>query len=198
MEKLRTEIVDVENNNDSIKFTCLEREKQTVVEVKWHKGFFDSALRKIVPDDTKIEQVNEWCKEYFKLDLNTIHKAEGKKIDVYVYDTYCSFWKTDARFKKEDKGKHFETVIDSVDLNNDAIVIRYKWNGETYKTNYRFTQRVGDNYFINPQKKRRQFDKFEEKFGLPIERRDEIVGMPIKVEVNLAFGAYAYGEISVK
>lgn len=198
MEKFLSEIAEVQNNNDSVVFLCLQREESKVVEVKWNKGTYDSATGKIIPTDEKIDKVNDWCKQYFNLDLSTINKAVGKKIDVYVYETYASFWESDVKFKPEDAGTKFDTVIDKIDYDDDAIVVRYKWNNDTYHTNYRFTQRVGEDYFINPQKKRKQLQKFENKFGLPIERKDELIGLPIQVEIKTAFKKFAYGEISVK
>lgn len=198
MEKFNSEIVEVVNNNDSIVFVCLQREEGKVVEVKWNKGDYDSALQKIVPNDKKLDQVSDWCKTYFDLDLSTIHKAVGKKIDVYVYETYSSFWESDVKFKKEDIGQKFDTEIEEVELANDAIIVRYKWNGEKYRTNYRFTEFVEGDYFVNPIKKRKQLARFEDKFGLPIDRSDELIGLPITVEIKGAFNKYAYGEISIK
>lgn len=198
MEKYNTEIVDVENNNDSVKFVCLNKEEGKVVEVKWNKGDYDQALQKIVPTDKKTEQVEQWCKDYFDLDLGKINKAKGTKIDVYVYDTYSSFWESDMKFNVEDAGTRFDTEIEEIEVSNDAIMIRYLWNGEKYKTNYRFTQRVGDDFFVNPQKKRRQIEKFEKTFGLPLDRKDELVGLPITVEIKKAYGKFAYGEVSIR
>lgn len=198
MEILKdSEIVEVRNDSDVLKFTCLQRDEGVAVEVKWSKGEYDPNLQQIIPTEEKTEQVNNWCKQYFDLDLMTINKATGKKIDVYVYDTFSSFWESDSKFKLEDIGTKFETTIEEIELTNDAIVIRYKWNGEKYHTLYRFTKRLGDEYFVFPQKKRRQLKRFEETFGLPIERKDELVGLPVSIEVKNAFNKHAYGELSI-
>lgn len=193
-----TEVVEVKNDNDQVLFTCLKRDEGKVIEVKWRKGDYDPTLREVIQNDAKVEQVNEWCKQYFDLDLMTINKAVGSKIDVYVYDTFASFWETDTKFTPEEVGKEFNTEVAEIELKDDAITVRYVINGNKYATNYRFTQKVGREFFVNPQKERKARARFEETFGLPVERKDELIGMPITVKVCSAFKKYAYGEISIQ
>lgn len=50
-------------------------------------------------------------------------------------------------------------------------------------------------WFTNPQKKVKQFKKFENKFGVSVENSDEIIGKEIMVEVKVAFGKFPYGDI---
>lgn len=198
MELLKqAEVVDVRNDSDVVVFTCLKKDEKKVIEVKWNKGEYDTTLGQVVPNEEKIQQVDGWCEKYFGESLIGINKAVGKTIDVYIYDTFSSFWEVDAKFKPEDAGKRFTTEVEDIQLTDDAIVIRYPWNGEKYHTTYRFTQKVGDEFFINPQKKQRQLKKFENLFGLPIERKDELIGMPISIEVKKAFGKYAYGDLAI-
>lgn len=194
----QAEIKKVENNSDRVTFTCLKKDIGKVVDVVWRKGDYDSVLQEVVPNDAKTEQVNEWCKQYFDLDLMTINKAVGRKIDVYVYDTFASFWESDTKFTLEDVGKEFDTEILDIKEEPERILVQYMWNGNKYHTKYSFTQKVGTDFFVNPQKQRRQEKRFEELFGLPLDRKDELIGLPITVKVCGAFKKFAYGEISIK
>lgn len=50
-------------------------------------------------------------------------------------------------------------------------------------------------WFTNPQKQKKQFEKFEDKFGVTVENGDEIIGKNIMVEIKLAFKKFTYGDI---
>lgn len=198
MELLKdAELMEIKNERDHVLFACVYPEKRIYAEVKWNKGDYDLAKGEIVVTDEKKKQVDEWCHQYFDLPMEDIESAVGRTIDVYVYDTFCSFWQADMKFKPEDAGTSFETEIDEVSVDNDGIVVRYYWNGERYKTNYRFTKLIDNQYFVDPQKKRRQMSRFEEKFGLPVDRVSELKGLPIKVTIKKAMNKYAFGEIEV-
>ena len=50
-------------------------------------------------------------------------------------------------------------------------------------------------WFTNPIKKKKQYDKFETKFGVLVENMQEMVGKKIMCEVKVAFGKFPYVEI---
>ena len=50
-------------------------------------------------------------------------------------------------------------------------------------------------WFVNPVKKKKQFEKFAEKFNMPIEQLPEMVGKTVMVEVKKAYGKFIYSEI---
>ena len=50
-------------------------------------------------------------------------------------------------------------------------------------------------WFIDPQQKYRQLANFKKKFGIDVKDKEEIVGKEIMVEVAVAFGKNAYGDI---
>ena len=51
------------------------------------------------------------------------------------------------------------------------------------------------NDYAFPIKKEAQFRKFEKKFHVPVERKDELIGHPLMVEVKSAFGTNFWGDI---
>jgi uncharacterized protein YdbL (DUF1318 family) len=48
---------------------------------------------------------------------------------------------------------------------------------------------------VNPVKKKKQYDKFAEKFQMPVEEIEAMVGKNVLVEVKKALGKYIYSEI---
>ena len=50
-------------------------------------------------------------------------------------------------------------------------------------------------WFINPVKRKKQYDKFEEKFQMPVTEIDKMIGKNVLVEVKKAMGKYIYSEI---
>ena len=50
-------------------------------------------------------------------------------------------------------------------------------------------------WFEDPIRKEKQFEKFKNKFGVPVEDADQILEKEIMVEVKKAFGKFTYGDI---
>ena len=50
-------------------------------------------------------------------------------------------------------------------------------------------------WFVDPQKKEREYQKFEDKYGVPVSEKDSLIGHPLMVEVKSAFGTHYYGDI---
>ena len=59
-------------------------------------------------------------------------------------------------------------------------------------------------WFVNPSKKTKQFELFNEYFGYPVEvalnetegdSNNKVVGTLIRIQVEKAFGKYAYGKL---
>lgn len=189
------EIVDVLDEEDKITFVLLDPDRQEIHDVKWRKRVFDSDKQEYVDDEDKLNQVKEWCKVYFDLDLADISQAVGRRATVYGYDTFDSFWESDAKFEKKDTGKMIQTTVKDIEVTNEYIKIRYDWKGKTYASYKRFTQKRDDVYYVNPVKRNNQYKWFEKTFGVPVEERDSVVGKNIIVEVKSVFGQSFYGDI---
>ena len=50
-------------------------------------------------------------------------------------------------------------------------------------------------WYQDPVKKEQQYKRFEEKFHVPVENKDALIGHPLMVEVKSAFGSNYYGDI---
>lgn len=188
------EIVQVINDGDKIIFTCLDTEKQEIHEIIWRLKKFDAKTKKFEEDAGKYQQVVDWCKQYFDLTPETITEATGRTIDVFTYDTFDSFWESDKKFDLDMKGQVLQGVVKEVLYNTDGIAIRFDYDGNTYRSNMKFTELLNGVYYVKPMKRARQLQKFEDNFGITVDERDKLIGKNIMFEVK-AMGKNTYVEI---
>lgn len=193
------ELVEVryENNGKKAVLTFLDQEKGEILEINFNKQVFENGNFK--DDEEKAVKVDKWCEDYFAKDFDSLTQCVGEKRDVYVYDSFNALWETKEtkKFDKEDVGKIFETSIKRVVDDGKGIHIYYDWKDDEYETKMMYADYVESmkSWFTNPQKQKKQFEKFEDKFGVTVENGDEIVGKNIMVEIKLAFKKFTYGDI---
>lgn len=193
------ELVEVryENNGKKAVLTFLDQEKGEILEINFNKQIFENGNFK--DDEEKAAKVDTWCEDYFAKDFESLSQCVGEKRDVYVYDSFNALWETKEtkKFDKEDVGKIFETTIKRVVDDGKGIHIYYDWKDDEYETKMMYADYVESmkSWFTNPQKQKKQFEKFEDKFGVTVENGDEIVGKNIMVEIKLAFKKFTYGDI---
>lgn len=195
----QVELIEVayEDDNQKVVLTHLDVENGEVLEVNFNRRSWDDG--KFVDDPEKAAKVDEWCKEYFDLPFDKLTKAIGRKMDVYVYDKFNSYWEADviSKFDVADEGKIIQTKISEVLDDGIAIKIRFENEGKTYESRMNYSKYVENlkKWFTDPQKKEAQYQKFEDKFGVPVKDAEKIVGKDIMVEVKVAFKKFAYAEI---
>lgn len=193
------ELVEVryENNGKKAVLTFLDQEKGEILEINFNKQVFENGNFK--DDEEKAAKVDKWCEDYFAKDFDSLSQCVGEKRDVYVYDSFNALWETKEtkKFDKDDVGKIFETSIKRVVDDGKGIHIYYDWKDDEYETKMMYADYVESmkSWFTNPQKQKKQFEKFEDKFGVTVENGDEIIGKNIMVEIKLAFKKFTYGDI---
>lgn len=194
------ELMDVEYTNENKKaiLTFLDEERGEIREVNFNKQAYDSLANKYVDDAEKEQRVEEWSEQYFNLTFDTLAQAIGERKEVYCYDRFNSLWPASdvKKFDKSMQGQIINGEITEIIVDNVAIKIRFDYDGETYesKMTYAVYNTVRKEWFLNPIKKDKQFKKFEEKFHVPVDEKDNLVGQDIMVEVKTAFGS-PYAEI---
>lgn len=193
------ELVEVEYTNDNkraiLKF--LDMENGELLEVNFNKQAWVNG--EYVDDEEKAAKVDEWCQKYFDTTFDDLASKVGETHDVYKYEKFNSLWEADEvnKFDVKQKGQIFTTNIESISDTGQKISIRYKVDGDLYETKYQYADYVEqlNQFFPNPQKKLKQYKKFKDLFGVDVENADEIISKEIMVEVKVAFGKFAYGEI---
>ncbi|WP_246516504.1 hypothetical protein [Salicibibacter cibarius] len=193
------ELVDVENDGNKAVLTFLDEDNGEIREVNFNKQSFDQDKGKFVDDPDKAEKVEEWSQEYFNLPFDQLGQAVGDRKDVYAYDRFNALWpvKMISKFSKDDEGQIFETEVTKVHDDGKAMHIEFEYEGDTYESKMTYADylEAKKQWFVNPQKQKKQYAKFEDKFGISPDNMEELEGKSIMVEVKVAFGKFPYAEI---
>lgn len=193
------EIVDIDLTDKKAVFTLLDEDEGIVCEVNFNKQQWDATESKYVDNKEKAELVDDWSKKYFKLNFTKLKDAMGRKMDVYSYDNFNSFWEVEI-VQKPDKsqvGSMGKGTIERIEVDEVGIKIFVKSDGKIYRSNMGYSIYLDSmkKYFKDEQKERRQIAKFEEKFGVSLDDKDKLYGKEIQFEVKLAMGKYVYIDI---
>lgn len=193
------ELVDVEFENDEKKavLTFLDRERKQVRVVNFNKQVYRD--NKYIDDADKAEKVEAWCAEYFGCDFSSLGECVGQKKTIYCYDRFNSLFEVEQieKFTKDMVGQIFQTEVKEITVDDYFIRIRYEIEGKTYESKMTFGTyfKEAKEWYQDPLKKEQQYARFEDKYGVPVERKDELIGHPLMVEVKSAFGSNYYGDI---
>lgn len=192
------ELVEVAYNDNKQKaiLRFLDEENAELLEVSFNKQ--DYVNGEFVDDEKKASQVEEWSKEYFDCSFDELKTKEGVKKDVYRYEKFNSLWPADIinKFDVKDEGRIIQSKIKDVVDTGQRISIKFEYDGKTYEQRMSYVDLVKSTgeWLTNPQKKVRQFERFEKRFGVSVEEADKIVEKPIMVEVKV-FDGHAYADI---
>lgn len=189
--------VDFENDGKKAVMTFLDRERKQVRVVNFNKQSYQN--NKYVDDPEKGKKVDEWCETYFQCAFSDLGSCIGQKKDVFCYDRFNSLWEIDQieKFTADMVGQIYQTEVKEIIVDDFFIKIRYQIDGSTYESKMTFGTYFKDRkeWFQDPIKKESQYKKFEDKFHVPVEQKDALIGHPLMVEVKSAFGSNYYGDI---
>lgn len=185
------------NENQKAVLTFLDQAQGQVLEVMFNRQAYDNG--NFVDDPDKAALVDKWCQDYFETDYNNLASKVGAVKDVYAYDNFNSLWESNStkKFTVDDRGKFFTTTINRVVDDGFGIHIYFTHDKDEYETKMMYSDFIEGlrQWFVNPQKRKKQNEKFADLFGVKVEDAEAIVGKPIAVEVKVAFKKYAYCEI---
>lgn len=200
MELLKDlELIEVayENDNKKAILTFLDAEQGEIREVNFNKQVFGED-GKFKDDPEKAAKVDEWCQEYFELPFSDLTKAIGVKKDVYAYDTFNSLWESAQVLKQPEDMVGQILNVECTDAFDDGnfLKIQYEYEGNTYESKMGYSKylEATRQWLVNPQKREKQYQKFQEKFGIPVADIKDLVGQNLMVEVKTAFGK-PYSEV---
>ena len=202
MELLKDlELVEVtyESENKKVIFTFLHEEAGEVREVQFNKQSWDATKSKYVNDEEKAAKVDEWCQEYFETTFDKLTDCIGVRKDIYAYDNYCSLWESSSvdKFDEEDLGLIDEGIIKEIKVDDIGIKIHFEYQGKVYENKMVYSKWMDSlkRFLINPQEKKKKIAKFEEKFGVSLENKDELIGKTVMFEVKKAGVKFIWVEL---
>lgn len=193
------ELVDVVFEDSKAVLTFLDSGRGEIREINFNKKSYDQDTKKFIPDADKAVKVEEWCTTYFNLPFDRLAEAIGERKDIYAYDKFNSLFevKMTEKFTKDEEGQIFETEVLEIEDDGKAIRISFDFEGKTYesKMSYADYMESRKEWFVNPIKRAKQFEKFEDKFGISVDNLQEMKGKKIMCEVKVAFSKFPYVEI---
>jgi hypothetical protein len=198
--KEQLEIVDVQfEDNKKATIIFLDEQMGEIREVIFNKQKYDKQSSKFVDDDERAQQIEEWCKEHFDLSFDNLAQAVGLKKDVYCYDRFNSLVEKPEikKFEEDMVGQIFEVEIVKAEDDGMKISLQFEYEGELYESKMQYADylEAQNRFLINPIKRKKQYEKFEEKFGLLVGEIEKMVGKTVLVEVKKAMGKWIYSEI---
>lgn len=200
MRKLENlELIEVSFEAKKAVLIFLFTEEGTIREINFNKQSYDAAKGTFADDEEKAKKVDEWCEQYFQTSFEKLGDCVGTKKDVYEYDNFNSLWEADIinKFSDDMVGTVDTAEIKSITLDDVGIRIRIIYEELEYESKMTYSKYVEaqKKYFKDPQKKAKQVAKFEEKFGILIDNKDELIGKEIQFEVKKAMGQFVYVEL---
>jgi hypothetical protein len=199
LEQLELVDVQFEDNNKKCILVFLDENKGEIREVNFNQQSFDQATKKFIPDPEKEAKVAEWCEEYFQLPFERLAEAIGEKKDIFCYDNFNSLFevKIPTKFDEDMLGQIFEVEIINAFDDGKKIGLQFEYEGNLYESKMQYADYLDarKEWFINPVKRKKQYDKFEEKFQMPATNIEKMIGKNVLVEVKKAMGKYIYSEI---
>ena len=195
------QLVQVEYSEDQkkVEFTFLDEEQGVIRPVVFNRQSYDNVKGKYVDDPEKAAKVDEWCQTYFGLSYDNLAQAVDTKHDIYVYDNFCSLWEAQQieKMSEDMVGQIIQTDIKEIIVDDVAIRIRFDYDGKTYESKMTYGKylEVQKKWMPDLIKRKKQEEKFEKKFLVPITEKDSLIGHPIMVEVKKAMGKFVYCEV---
>lgn len=193
------ELVEVTYDGPKAVLVFYDEENGIIRTINFNKQSYDQATKKYIDDPEKAEKVEKWCQDYFEVSFDELTSAIGQRKDVYVYDNFSSLFEVDQvdKFTEDMQGEIFTTDIESIEDTGTKIAIRYKYDGKLFESKFQYAKYVEalKKFLTDPKDKEKAYEKFEKKFKVPFDKKDELIGESIMIEVKKAGGKWLYGEI---
>jgi hypothetical protein len=199
LEQLELVNVDFQDNNQKAVLVFLDSDRGEIREVNFNRQSYDADRQDYVADPEKAAKVDEWCAEYFGLTFEQLGQAIGERKDVFCYDRFNSLWEVQMveKFEEDMVGQIFEAPVVKAMDDGKKISIQFDYEGKLYESKMQYADylEARQEWFVNPQKKAKQYEKFKEKFNLDVSEIAQLEGKTVMVEVKKAMGKWIYSEI---
>lgn len=180
------ELVAVDTKDSGIELTFLNGE--SIRTVKLNKQSYNSATKKWENSEEQSEKFANNIREYLHVEPENVMEAIGQKFDVWETENFCALWeiKTLAKFPADWAGQILTAEIVDIKEYDAKAVIVLSFEGKEYGSNINYGSYVASmkKSLVDPQKKKSQMEKFEEKFMVPFSERETLIGKDVMIEVK--------------
>lgn len=192
-------LVDIVNEESKVTFKMLDTEVGEVCDVTWQLMKYDTVNKEWIESPEVTERVEGFSQKVFGVPFSKVKDCIGNEYDVYEYDRFNSFWKSNVRFTPEMKNKTYDTIITGIEENPQiGIIVTYDIDGNTYNSKYNYTEWLPklNQGFFNKTKMLRAKERFKDTFGVDnLDDLKQFIGRKIKVKVKPAGKDGLYGDI---
>lgn len=197
------ELVTVEysDDNDRIRMGFYDEVNGDIKEITWNKKKYDTATHKWLPNEEQELRVADWSQDYFDCWPEDLSDKIGVRKDVYEYaEGKFSLWEKGfsqyQKFPEDMVGELLQGEIQTIEDDGVKIVIAVEIDGEQYGVNMNYSDYIDSmkKYIPNAAKKKRQFERFEKKFGVPFDEAEDLKGKQVFVEIK-KFNKHTFGDI---
>lgn len=182
------ELMEATIDKDCLIMSFVDKGEMLLYPVKFNKNVYNQDKGEFEYDEEKAVKCENWAQEYFGCTFDEVPEQVGVKKDVYHYDTFNSLWECDIvnKFTEDMVGEIIQVPISAILEDRDGIRIRFDYEEKTYESRMGYSKNMAGKWFTDPVKKKRQRDKFREKFGCTPEQGVEFLpGVQITVEIKL-------------
>lgn len=179
----------------------LDEERGEIRQINYNKQKYDESTKKYYDDKDQSEKIEGWCQDHFGLAFDQLAQAIGERRDVYCYDGFNSLHpvKMITKFEDDMVGQIFEVEVTHAEDDGKKISIQFEYDGELRESKMQYAEYLDlgnrKDWFPNPQKRKKQYDKFEDKFGILVGEIEKLIGKTVMVEVKKAMGKHVYCEV---
>lgn len=182
------EIVEVKEDDVALELLFFNETAGEVHTVRVKKQKYDEAKHTYVKDDETYQRYEETLADTLKVAPTDVESLVGQSFDVWDAGNYCALWdsKTYSKFSEEDIGQILNADVVEIQVQDSKAVIVLDVDGEQYASNINWGNWVQslNKSLPDPQRREKQQAKFETKFGIKWDNRDELIGKTVLIEVR--------------
>ena len=182
------EIVEVKEDDVALELLFFNEAAGEVHMVRVKKQKYDESKHAYVKDDDTLAQYEMNLRDVLDIEPTEVESLVGKSFDVWDAGTYCALWdsKSYSKFSEEDIGQILNADVVEIQVQDSKAVIILDVDGEQYGSNINWGNWVQslNKSLPDPQRREKQQAKFETKFGIKWDNRDELIGKTVLIEVR--------------
>ena len=184
----KLEVVEVNNGDRGLELTFYHKEAGEVRTVKFNKQAYNQTTGKFENDADQLEKFEKNCREILLVDPDQVAEVIGKEFDVWETDTYCALWEPKSlnKFEVDMVGQILTAEVSEIRVYDAKAQIVLVYAGKEYGSNINWGNYVASlkKSLPDPQKRKKQLDKFAEKFHVSFDDREELIGTDVMIEVK--------------